>query len=125
MHNGLINQTGVAYNECGSWDSEERIPQDHPGPGIHLGGGRGGLMARWGRLGCCAAHLLFYLSAFEWLKEEIFYSEGWSLWYTFGSDLKDGVSSFHMNTVTAPFTAAIQSLTFGFASLNSVVNWAG
>lgn len=64
MHNGLINQTGVAYNECGSWDSEEMIPQDHPGPGIPLWGG-GGLMARWGRLGCCAAHLLFYLSAFE------------------------------------------------------------
>lgn len=42
MHNGLINQTGVAYNECGSWDSEERIPQDHPGPGIPLGGGSDG-----------------------------------------------------------------------------------
>lgn len=41
MHNGLINQTGVAYNECGSWDSEEMIPQDHPGPGIPLRLGRG------------------------------------------------------------------------------------
>lgn len=63
MHNGLINQTGVAYNECGSWDSEERIPQDHPGPGIHLGGGRGGSGGSDGEVGslrmlCCTFIIL-------------------------------------------------------------------